>query len=81
MIELIGYLAAIMGTICWIPQVLKVWRTRQTKDLSLITNMLILITMTLWLIYGIAIGSAPLVAAKYLVYSVRWFDCIGQAHL
>ena len=65
-IDLIGYLAAILGTVCWFPQVAKTWRSRQTKDLSLFTNLLILMTMTLWLIYGLAIGSWPLIAANVL---------------
>ena len=66
MIEMIGYIAAVLGTICWFPQVFKTWKTRQTKDLSLFTNMLILITMLLWLTYGIAIGSLPLILANIL---------------
>lgn len=79
MIELIGYLAAVLGTICWIPQVIKVWQTRQTKDLSLITNLMIFVTMSLWLIYGIAIGSVPLIAAN--VISVLFVGSIVTAKL
>ncbi|TLP46806.1 hypothetical protein FDK21_07220 [Cohaesibacter sp. CAU 1516] len=66
MIDLLGYAAALLGTLCWIPQVLKVWKTRQTKDLSLSTNLMLFTTMSLWLIYGIAINSPPLIAANIL---------------
>ncbi len=66
MIDLLGYFAALLGTVCWIPQLIKVWKTRQTKDLSLSTNLMLFTTMSLWLIYGIAISSPPLIAANVL---------------
>lgn len=66
MIDLLGYFAALLGTLCWIPQVMQVWKTRQTKDLSLSTNLMLFTTMSLWLIYGIAINSPPLIAANIL---------------
>ncbi len=61
MIETIGALAAILGTIGWLPQAVKTIRTRDTKALSLWTNILLLTTVTLWFTYGLAIGSWPLV--------------------
>ena len=35
----IGYLAAIMGTIRWIPQAYRAWATRDTSGLSLPSNL------------------------------------------
>ncbi len=61
MIETIGALAAIIGTIGWLPQAVKTIRTRDTKALSLWTNVLLLTTVTLWFTYGLALGSWPLV--------------------
>ncbi len=61
MIEIIGALAAVLGTIGWLPQAVKTIRTRDTKALSLWTNILLLTTVTLWFTYGLAIGSWPLV--------------------
>ncbi len=60
----IGYAAAILGTICWIPQALQVWRTRDTRSLSLVAQVLFLITVSLWLIYGIMIVDWPLILAN-----------------
>ena len=65
-IDVIGYLAAVLGTICWLPQTIKAWRSKETKDLSLSTNVLVLITMLLWLAYGVLAGSLPLIAANVL---------------
>lgn len=60
----IGYLAAIMGTICWIPQAWKAWVSRDVRGLSLPSNMMFLITVVLWLVYGIMIGDWPIILAN-----------------
>lgn len=62
--ETIGMMAAVLGTICWAPQALKIIRTRDTKALSLGTNILMLITVTLWLIYGLMLSSLPIIIAN-----------------
>ncbi|MCF6344222.1 MAG: SemiSWEET transporter [Devosiaceae bacterium] len=63
-VEAIGMFAALLGTICWAPQTIKTIRTRDTKSLSLGTNLLLLSTVILWLIYGIALNSFPLIIAN-----------------
>ena len=60
----VGYLAAILGTICWIPQAWKAWATRDTTGLSLPSNLLFLTTVLLWLTYGLMIGDLPLILAN-----------------
>lgn len=60
----VGYLAAIMGTICWIPQAWKAWATRDTSGLSLPSNLMFFATVSLWLIYGLMIGDLPLILAN-----------------
>ena len=79
MVEYIGYLAAILGTICWLPQTLKTWRSKETKDLSLGANLLILATVTLWLVYGILLGALPLIIAN--IISILFVGAIVTAKL
>jgi MtN3 and saliva related transmembrane protein len=62
--DLIGGIAAIISTICWLPQTLKTWRTRETKDLSLPANLLIFSSIALWLVYGLMLGAWPLIVAN-----------------
>ncbi|RBW56887.1 SemiSWEET family sugar transporter [Ruegeria sp. A3M17] len=64
--HLIGGAAAVLGTICWLPQTLKTWRSRETKDLSLPANLLILTTLTLWLAYGLMIAAWPLILGNVI---------------
>lgn len=60
----VGYLAAFLGTICWIPEAWKAWACRDTSGLSLPSNLMFLATVSLWLLYGLMIGDLPLIAAN-----------------
>ncbi len=60
----VGYLAALLGTICWIPQLVRTFRTRRVEDLSLGTNLMILATVSLWLLYGLLLGDWPIIVAN-----------------
>lgn len=61
---LIGYIAAILTTISYLPQVLRVILTRQTRDIS--RNMYILqgCGISMWLIYGISLSNLPIILAN-----------------
>lgn len=63
-IELIGSAAAVITTLCWVPQALKVIRTRETRSLSLVMYLMLAIGVTLWLAYGVLIASWPLIVAN-----------------
>lgn len=64
MITFIGFLAAFCTTAAFVPQAIKVYKTRQTKDISL--GMFLLMTMGLlsWLLYGILITDLPIILAN-----------------
>ena len=62
--EIIGYVAAVLTTGSFVPQVLKVARERQTKGISLGMYVLFTLGVALWLVYGLLIGSAPVAAAN-----------------
>lgn len=60
----IGALAAALTTLCWLPQAVRVIRLKDTRAISLTTNLVFAAGILLWLIYGIAIGNGPLIAAN-----------------
>ena len=60
-ITLIGLLAAAISTLGFAPQVVKVHRTRMTRDLSLGAYVLLFSGLCLWLIYGLLIGALPII--------------------
>ena len=59
--EIIGLIAAVCTTFAFIPQVIKVWKTKQTKDLSLRMYCIMFIGILLWLVYGIRIDSLSII--------------------
>ena len=61
---IIGFVAAILTTIAFVPQIVKVWRTRMTHDISLGMYSLFTLGVALWLVYGVLIESWPVVAAN-----------------
>lgn len=63
-INLIGFLAAILTTIAFLPQVIKAWRSKSTKDVSLETIVLFSTGVFLWIVYGLYIKAVPIVLAN-----------------
>jgi MtN3 and saliva related transmembrane protein len=63
-LTVIGLLAAACTTIAYVPQAVKTWRTRSTGDISLQMYLLMVAGVALWLVYGLALGDVPLIAAN-----------------
>ena len=61
---IIGLVAAVCTTSAFVPQVVKILRTRRTKDLSLLMYVILSTGIALWLVYGIFIIDWPLILAN-----------------
>jgi MtN3 and saliva related transmembrane protein len=61
MIEYLGYFAGLLTVGSFLPQVIRVWQTRQTRDLSLSMFALLSTASSLWIIYGAVTGDWPVV--------------------
>jgi MtN3 and saliva related transmembrane protein len=79
--EILGFLAAVCTTASFVPQVWHILKTRDTRAISLMMYLLFTAGVVLWLVYGIMIGSTPVVAANsitlvlalvILTCKVRW---------
>ena len=64
--ELLGFVAAGLSAISFLPQLIKIWRFRSVKDISTGMYVIYAISVILWLIYGIIIKSKPLILAEIL---------------
>lgn len=60
-VELLGFLAGCITVVSFVPQVLRVWRTRQTRDLSLGAFGLLAAGSALWLAYGVLTRAWPVI--------------------
>lgn len=63
-INILGFAAAFLTTTAFLPQVLKVWRSRSTKDISLPMLITFIAGVTLWLVYGVMVKAAPIIIAN-----------------
>ncbi|UZP66248.1 SemiSWEET transporter [Desulfovibrio mangrovi] len=68
MIELIGSVAACLTTFAFLPQVVKVWRTKSVRDISLVTYASLTLGVFLWLLYGVGIKSIPVIVANGITF-------------
>ena len=60
----LGYAAGIITTLAFLPQAIRILRTRQTRDISLIWAVAINVGTMLWLLYGIERGDWPMIGAN-----------------
>ncbi len=60
----IGYAAAALTTLSFVPQALKTIRSRQTHAISLAMYVMFTLGVGCWLGYGIALGSWPMILAN-----------------
>lgn len=63
MVDLIGYISGFLLAICLIPQVVKSYKTKSTKDISLLWNSIFAFALLLYLAYAVLISAIPLVVA------------------
>jgi MtN3 and saliva related transmembrane protein len=66
----IGSAAAISTTVSFLPQLIHVWRRKCAKDISLVMFLLFSFGLACWLIYGIGIGSPPIIAANTITLTL-----------
>jgi len=64
LITIIGLVAGFLTTVSFVPQVLHVWKTRSTHDLSLVMFLLFIAGVIFWLIYGILTHAWPVILAN-----------------
>jgi MtN3 and saliva related transmembrane protein len=62
--QILGLVAGACTTIAFLPQVIKTWKTRTAKDLSLGMFSFFCFGVLLWLIYGIMMRDIPVIVAN-----------------
>ena len=65
---MIGLVAAFCTTAAFVPQVLRTWKSRSTKDISLGMFVFYALGIFGWLVYGVLIGDLPLIASNGVTF-------------
>ena len=64
--ELVGYLAATLTTVSFVPQALHSFKTKDVSGISLGMYSIFTLGIALWLAYGLLIGAWPIVIANVI---------------
>ena len=62
--NLVGYAAAVLTTVAFVPQALKSWQTRDLSGVSLPMYSLFAAGVAMWFVYGVMLGSWPIIIAN-----------------
>jgi len=60
-VDTIGYIAGVLIITSLVPQIIKSWKTKSTKDLSLTRYLIYVAGVIMWLVYGIVIENGPMI--------------------
>tara|TARA_Y100001970_G_scaffold191525_1_gene232835 strand:+ start:312 stop:581 length:270 start_codon:yes stop_codon:yes gene_type:complete len=70
-IEIFGYLAAVLTTLAFLPQLIKTIVTKKAEDVSLVTLIMFITGVGSWIIYGIRINSKPILIANIITFCLN----------
>jgi MtN3 and saliva related transmembrane protein len=62
--EIVGDVAAICTTFCWLPQAVKILREKRTEGISLLTQCVYTLGIALWAAYGLLLNNRPILYAN-----------------
>jgi MtN3 and saliva related transmembrane protein len=68
--EILGLAAGTITSITFLPQVVRIWRTRSAKDVSLSMLLLLLLGTSMWLAYGLFRNDAAIIYTNSMVLAM-----------
>ena len=69
-INIVGAAGGIVSSVTFLPQVIKIWKTKSAKDLSMGTLLFLVLNVSLWLLYGILTNLYPIIITNGIVLSM-----------
>ena len=78
--EIFGYIAAILTTAAFLPQLIKTLKTKKADDVSLITLIMFIIGVLCWIIYGYKISSIPILLANLITLILNLLILISKIY-
>ncbi|MCR4301496.1 MAG: SemiSWEET transporter [Sulfuricaulis sp.] len=64
LVNIVGFAAGALTTLAFVPQVIKIWKSKHARDISLGTFAIFSFGVTMWLLYGIQLGAVPIILAN-----------------
>lgn len=68
--DILGFTAATLTNISFVAQVIDIWRTRDTKAISLVMYILFCSGVFMWVVYGLALKSLPMAVSSLFTFTL-----------
>ena len=69
-LDLLGYVAALLTTVAFVPQAVKTIRSRDTRAISLWMYLTFTVGIVLWFAYGVALASWPIILSNTITFAL-----------
>ncbi|MBT6568359.1 MAG: SemiSWEET transporter [Flavobacteriaceae bacterium] len=80
-IELLGFVAAFLTTFGFVPQAIKIFKSKDTSSISLSMYVVLLLGVSLWLVYGILLQRPAIILANSVSMILQlWIIIITLKH-
>ena len=79
-VDIFGFLAAILTTAAFLPQLIKTLKTKSADDVSLTTLIMFIIGVMSWIIYGYKISSTPILIANLITLILNLLILISKIY-
>ncbi|WP_288261527.1 SemiSWEET family sugar transporter [uncultured Prochlorococcus sp.] len=79
-IDIFGYFAAILTTAAFLPQLVKILKTKKADDVSLTTLIMFIVGVLSWIIYGYKISSTPVLTANLITLILNLLILISKIY-
>ena len=65
-----GFMAGTLTTFSLVPQLVKAWKSKHTKDVSLGMFVTLCAGLVLWVLYGVSINSLPVIVTNIVSFTL-----------
>lgn len=80
-LEFFGYIAGVLGVVAWAPQFRKVWIDKRYEGVSIPTLLLVIITLSMWVIYGVSLSASAIIWSNIAAIAIISSIMIGVMRL
>jgi MtN3 and saliva related transmembrane protein len=69
-IDVLGYAAGAITSLTFLPQVIKTWKEKSARDISLMMFVIAAVNETMWIVYGVLLNNWVIILTNAIVLSM-----------
>jgi len=69
-VDILGYTAGFITSLTFLPQVIKTWKERSARDISLMMFMIAAVNESMWIVYGILLNNMVIILTNVTVLTM-----------